>query len=135
MISALSRTDLRSWTRRGGQQAQRAVIHGSSPEMSLIRSSTRSIAWISLGGLRFMPSLRPLIHQRFPGSRIAAQEMVRAPDGKLRYFRHIREEMYRYLIGMFRDRCGKDYSGKIMLAMEPEYMWRSVGLSVGETSC
>jgi hypothetical protein len=45
----------------------------------------RSIAWISLGGLRFMPSLRPLIHQRFPGSRIAAQEMVRAPDGKFYY--------------------------------------------------
>jgi spore photoproduct lyase len=35
-----------------------------------------------------------LIHQRFPQSRVAAQEMVRAPDGKLRYYKSIRVEMY-----------------------------------------
>ena len=31
---------------------------------------------------------------RFPQSRIAAQEMVLAPDGKLRYFKSLRVEMY-----------------------------------------
>jgi spore photoproduct lyase len=54
----------------------------------------RAIAWISLGGLRFLPPLRHLILQRFPRSRIAAQEMVLAPDGKLRYFKGLRVEMY-----------------------------------------
>jgi spore photoproduct lyase len=52
------------------------------------------IAWISLGGLRFLPPLRRLILQRFPQSRLAAQEMVLAPDGKLRYFKSLRVDMY-----------------------------------------
>ena len=55
---------------------------------------SQAIAWISLGGLRFLPPLRQLIFQRFPKSRIAAQEMVLAPDGKLRYFKSLRVEMY-----------------------------------------
>lgn len=54
----------------------------------------QAIAWISLGGLRLLPPLRQLMLQRFPGSRIAAQEMVLAPDGKLRYFKSLRVEMY-----------------------------------------
>ncbi len=53
-----------------------------------------AIAWISLGGLRLLPPLRQLMLQRFPQSRIAAQEMVLAPDGKLRYFKSLRVEMY-----------------------------------------
>jgi spore photoproduct lyase len=55
---------------------------------------SQAIAWISLGGLRLLPPLRQLMLQRFPGSRIAAQEMVLAPDGKLRYFKSLRVEMY-----------------------------------------
>jgi spore photoproduct lyase len=55
---------------------------------------SEAIAWISLGGLRLLPPLRQLILQRFPRSRIAAQEMVLAPDGKLRYFKSLRVEMY-----------------------------------------
>jgi spore photoproduct lyase len=54
----------------------------------------QAIAWISLGGLRLLPPLRQLMLQRFPRSRIAAQEMVLAPDGKLRYFKSLRVEMY-----------------------------------------
>jgi spore photoproduct lyase len=55
---------------------------------------SQAIAWISLGGLRLLPPLRQLMLQRFPASRIAAQEMVLAPDGKLRYFKGLRVEMY-----------------------------------------
>ena len=55
---------------------------------------SRAIAWISLGGLRLLAPLRQLMLQRFPQSRIAAQEMVLAPDGKLRYFKGLRVEMY-----------------------------------------
>ena len=55
---------------------------------------SQAIAWISLGGLRLLPRLRQLMLQRFPKSRIAAQEMVLAPDGKLRYFKSLRVEMY-----------------------------------------
>jgi spore photoproduct lyase len=83
----------------------------------------RSIAWISLGGLRFMPSLRPLIHQRFPGSRIAAQEMVRAPDGKLRYFKGIRVEMYSRMQQYLSEASP---GAQLYLCMESPRIWREV---------
>jgi spore photoproduct lyase len=57
----------------------------------------QAVAWISLGGLRLLPPLRQLMLQRFPQSRIAAQEMVLAPDGKLRYFKSLRVEMYAHM--------------------------------------
>jgi spore photoproduct lyase len=82
-----------------------------------------SLAWISLGALRFMPSLRPLIHQRFPVSRVAAQEMVRAPDGKLRYFKGIRVEMY----GLMRQYLSAAVPGvQPYLCMESPRIWREV---------
>ncbi|MCL4502632.1 MAG: DNA photolyase [Deltaproteobacteria bacterium] len=82
-----------------------------------------SIAWISLGGLRFMPSLRPLINQRFPRTQIASQEMVRAPDGKLRYFKGIRLEMY----GRMRQYLSEATPGThLYLCMESPRVWREV---------
>jgi len=82
-----------------------------------------SIAWISLGGLRFMPWLRPLIHQRFPQTRLAAQEMVRAPDGKLRYFKDLRVEMY----GSLRQYLAEALPGApTYLCMESPRVWQEV---------
>ncbi|MCX5894169.1 MAG: DNA photolyase, partial [Deltaproteobacteria bacterium] len=83
----------------------------------------RSLAWISLGGLRFPPSLRSLIHRRFPASRVAAQEMVRAPDGKLRYFKDIRVEMY----GRMRQYLSQAAPGiQPYLCMESPRIWQEV---------
>lgn len=82
-----------------------------------------SLAWISLGGLRFLPGLRPLIHQRFPQSRVAAQEMVRAPDGKLRYYKSIRVEMY----GRLRQYLSETVPGmQPYLCMESPRLWQEV---------
>jgi spore photoproduct lyase len=73
----------------GWEEAYRQTVEAISAQVP-----SRAIAWISLGGLRFLPPLRQLIMQRFPRSRIGAQEMVLAPDGKLRYFKSLRVEMY-----------------------------------------
>lgn len=82
-----------------------------------------AIAWISLGGLRFLPPLRPLIYQRFPLSRIAAQEMVRAPDGKLRYFKDLRIDMY----GRMREWLAAALPGNLIyLCMESPRVWQAV---------
>ena len=82
-----------------------------------------AIAWISLGGLRFLPAMRPLIHRRFPGSRVASQEMVRAPDGKLRYFKSLRVEMY----GRLREYlCEAAPEARLYLCMESPRIWREV---------
>ncbi len=89
-----------------------------------------AIAWISLGGLRFMPAMRPLIHQRWPASRMASEEMVRAPDGKLRYFKTLRVEMY----GRLREWLDKAAPGtQLYLCMESPRVWREVfGFAPGE---
>ncbi len=83
----------------------------------------QAIAWISLGSLRFLPPLRQLILRRFPSSRLAAQEMVLAPDGKLRYFRNLRVEMYARL----REWLNRAAPGaQVYLCMESPRVWREV---------
>lgn len=66
------------------------------------RIPAASIRWISLGGLRMPPRLRDLIRERFPSSFLPYGELVPAEDGKLRYFKPIRLEMYRRVLGWIR---------------------------------
>jgi spore photoproduct lyase len=82
-----------------------------------------AIAWISLGGLRFLPPLRQLILQRFPKSCIAAQEMVLAPDGKLRYFKSLRVEMYDRLREWLSEAAPGAF---VYLCMESPRIWQEV---------
>ena len=82
-----------------------------------------SVAWVSLGGLRFLPSMRQLFKERFPLSRIAAFEMVRAPDGKLRYFKDLRIEMYTRM----REWLEASLPGACLyLCMESPRVWQAV---------
>ncbi len=82
-----------------------------------------AVAWISLGSLRFPPRLRRIIQARFPASRFAAQEMVPAPDGKLRYFRSQRVELYSRLKGWLE----AAFPGAILyLCMESPRVWQEV---------
>lgn len=87
----------------------------------------QAVVWISLGTLRFPPLLRQIIFARFPASRFAAQEMILAPDGKLRYFRSQREEMYSRL----KEWLAPAFPGAALyLCMESPRVWREVfGLS------
>lgn len=82
-----------------------------------------SVAWISLGGLRFLPPMRQLLHRRFPLSRIAAFEMVRAPDGKLRYYKDLRIEMYTRVRGWLAEALP---GALVYLCMESPRVWQAV---------
>jgi spore photoproduct lyase len=84
---------------------------------------SQAIAWISLGGLRFLPPLRQLILQRFPQTRIAAQEMVLAPDGKLRYFKNLRVEMYARMREWLSQAAPEAF---LYLCMESPRVWQEV---------
>lgn len=84
---------------------------------------SQAIAWISLGGLRFLPPLRQLIFQRFPQTLIAAQEMVLAPDGKLRYFKSLRVEMYARMREWLSQAAPE---ALLYLCMESPRVWREV---------
>ncbi|MBM4294750.1 MAG: DNA photolyase [Deltaproteobacteria bacterium] len=81
------------------------------------------IAWISLGALRFLAPQRSLILERFPASGIAVQEMVRAPDGKLRYFIGLRQELY----GRLQEQVAAAAPGALVyLCMESPRVWDAV---------
>jgi spore photoproduct lyase len=81
------------------------------------------VAWVSLGCLRLLPALRRIIWARFPASRLAAEEFVRAPDGKLRYFKDLRVEMY----GRLREWLTEVLPGALIyLCMESPRVWREV---------
>jgi spore photoproduct lyase len=88
------------------------------------------IAWISLGTLRFMASLRRIVRRRHPHSVILDEEFVPGLDGKLRYFRDLRVEMYHHLSGLLRE-MRRDLC--IYCCMESEDVWReSLGFSPAE---
>jgi spore photoproduct lyase len=82
-----------------------------------------SVVWISLGTLRFMPSLKPIIRERHPTTTILDEEFIPGLDGKLRYFRDLRVEMYRHLRKLL---LGKDKNLCIYLCMESDDVWREV---------
>ncbi len=79
------------------------------------------VAWVSLGALRFTPHLRDVIRQRHPQSKIPYGEFVPGHHGKLRYFRPIREEMYRK-IGSWIRAVAPDVF--VYLCMESRVVWQ-----------
>ncbi len=68
----------------------------------------KSIAWISLGAFRYLPSMKATVQRRHPRSRIMEEEFILAGDGKMRYLRPLRVEMYRCLLQAIRARDPED---------------------------
>jgi len=85
---------------------------------------SEQIAWISLGGLRYIPSLKQIASERFPHSSIFHHEFVEGLDGKQRYFRPMRVEMYKTLYRLLRERCAD--STCIYFCMESDEIWLEV---------
>jgi spore photoproduct lyase len=81
------------------------------------------IAWISLGTLRFPPALKQVIRTRFPRSRIIYEEMIRGLDGKMRYPKPLRVELYRAVYQRLRH-----YSSDVFIyfCMESPRVWEEV---------
>ncbi len=79
-----------------------------------------TIIWISIGSFRYMPDLKWVIRRRFPETHIFNGEFVSGLDGKLRYFKPIRVEMYAYLFERLRQ-WHRDLG--IYLCMESDEVW------------
>ena len=87
----------------------------------------RRVAWISLGALRFPPHLRDIVRRQFPKSKIPCGEFVPGHHGKLRYFRPIREEIYRKMKSWIHVMAPEAF---VYLCMENRLVWeRSFGES------
>lgn len=87
--------------------------------------SPKNVVWISLGSFRFMPSLKPIIQKRFPKSRIVYGEFIPGLDGKMRYFKPLRIELYRKMVGWIKEQAP---GVLIYFCMEDEEVWcRTLG--------
>ncbi len=81
------------------------------------------IGWISLGCLRMMPELKPIMEDRFPKSKLPAAEWIKGMDGKLRYFKPSRIEIYKIMTRMIRE-LAPDVT--LYLSMESPEVWEQV---------
>jgi len=92
--------------------------------------SPDSIAWISMGTFRFMPSLKPLIQKRFSRSKIIYGEFITGLDGKMRYFKPLRIELYQKIIACIRRHAPQVF---IYFCMEDDEVWqKSMGFVASE---
>ncbi len=90
----------------------------------------RHIVWISLGSFRFMPDLKPVIQRRFPHSNIIFGEFIPGLDGKMRYFKPLRMNIYRHMAAAIREHA-PDVC--LYLCMEDGEVWRyALGLRPDE---
>ncbi len=85
------------------------------------RIRPESVVWISLGTFRFMPDLKPIIQHRFPDSRIIYGEFVAGLDGKMRYFKPLRIELYRHIVRSIRKIAPEVL---IYFCMEDDEVWK-----------
>ncbi len=86
-----------------------------------------SIIWISMGSFRYMPELKGQIKKRHPGTRIFDGEFVPGMDGKYRYFKPIRVNLYSRIAERLK-KWNEDLG--IYLCMESDEVWRqSLGWS------
>ncbi len=81
------------------------------------------IIWISLGSLRYPPSLMETMQERFPKSRIIYEEMIKGLDGKMRYPKPMRIEMYKKIVQWLNE---KDPDLFIYFCMESSDVWDKV---------
>ena len=87
--------------------------------------SADNIIWISLGSLRFMPSLKPIIQTRFPDSKIVYGELIPGLDGKMRYFKPLRIALYRKMVSWIKALAPE---ALVYLCMEDKEVWeKSLG--------
>jgi spore photoproduct lyase len=83
-----------------------------------------NIAWISMGCLRYLPALKKIAGQRFPNSRFFNEEFIEGLDGKARYFRTLRVEMYQFLYQQLKQFA--DPATCIYFCMENNEIWQEV---------
>src|SRR5215813_12779696 len=81
------------------------------------------VTYMSMGSLRFPPALKDVVRARFPKSRLMYAELVPGMDGKMRYFKPLRTEMYAKMLAWIqRHTAGTG----LYLCMESQEIWQKV---------
>jgi len=92
-------------------------------DLALTGIPAEKIAWISLGCLRMMPALKNVMRDRFPKSPLPRAEWIKGMDGKLRYFKPRRVEIYKKALAMIRKHSEEV---TVYLCMESPEVWKHV---------
>ena len=87
------------------------------------RIDPKGVMCISLGGFRYPPPLKAIAKERFPNTKIFLGELFPGRDGKFRYLKEIRVEMYQKMVQWLRD---VDPNLFIYLCMESKEVWERV---------
>ena len=83
-----------------------------------------NVAWISIGSLRFPPEMKDKVLEKFPRSKIMFAELIRGMDGKMRYPKPLRLDMYRTVYQALRQYGGEQLF--IYFCMESAEIWNRV---------
>jgi spore photoproduct lyase len=85
------------------------------------RFTPAEMKWVSVGALRYLPSMKQMLRERFGGkTQVLLGEMLPGEDGKLRYDRALRNEMFKFVIDRFRRH---DSRYPVFLCMETPESW------------
>lgn len=82
----------------------------------------KKIIWISMGCIRFVPALKPIILKRHPKTMILNGEFIKGLDGKFRYFKPVRIEMYKFIKKQIESWVG--FNPGLYMCMESDEIWR-----------
>ncbi|MBM4341366.1 MAG: radical SAM protein [Deltaproteobacteria bacterium] len=83
----------------------------------------KRVVWISMGGFRYPAQLKRISEERFPRTGIFLGELFPGRDGKFRYLKGIRTEMYQKMVKWLK-RVSPDLF--IYLCMESREVWEEV---------
>lgn len=103
----------------GWEKGYRAIISRLFEKIPAER-----IAWISLGGFRYLSSLKNIATSRFPNSSIFHHEFIEGLDNKKRYFRPLRVKIYKEVYDAIRSHISSRTC--VYFCMESDEIWREV---------
>jgi spore photoproduct lyase len=81
------------------------------------------VVWISLGGFRYSPGFKEILRDKFPDEELTIEEMFPGADGKYRYLKNKRLNIYKTVKGFINNYTDKPF---IYLCMESADVWHSV---------
>lgn len=81
------------------------------------------IVWISIGAFRYTPAFKEVIRNEFPDEEMTVEEMFPGIDGKMRYLKSKRKDIYITIKNLVQRYTDKPF---IYLCMETPEIWASV---------
>lgn len=97
------------------------IHYGELVDQIAEQFSPKEMPYISIGALRFQPEQRHMMRQRFGMQSLVMQgELFTSKDGKMRYERGVREQMFNFVIERFK---AHDPQWNIFLCMEQPETW------------